>query len=241
MLLLFKLTFLHYNLSMNLDKLKSLTLLYVEDEPLIRQNAVEYLSRYCQTVLEASNGEEGYALYTQHSPDLIISDIKMPKLSGLEFASKIRLEDKKTPIIITTAHTDTEYLLKAVELQLVKYIIKPVTADKLTEALYLACESLENENKSVIHLNKHTQYDTFNQTLLIENTLVKLTHNEILLFDFMVKNRQRAITYQEIENLIWAYEGMSMDALRSLVRGLRKKLDGEFIENVSGVGYRLKS
>ena len=100
---------------MNLDRLKSLTILYVEDEALIRQNAVEYLSRYCHIVLEASNGEEGYALYKQHSPDLIISDIKIPKLSGLEFASNIRLEDKKTPIIITTAHTDTEYLLKAVE------------------------------------------------------------------------------------------------------------------------------
>jgi len=60
-----------------------------------------------------------------------------------------------------------------------------------------------------------------------------------LFFDFLVKNRQRVITYEEIEALIWAYEGMSMDALPSLVRGLRKKLNGECIENVSGVGHRL--
>ena len=229
---------------MNLDRLKPLTLLYVEDEPLIRQNALEYLRRYCNTVLEAQDGEEALQVYEAHHPDIIITDIKMPRLDGLAMATHIRQEDKKTPIIMTTAHTDTEYLLKAVELQLVKYIVKPLTADKLTEALCLACESLEGEESSIIHLNKHTQYDTLNQTLLIENTLVKLTHNEILLFDCMVKNRQRAITYQEIENLIWAYEGMSMDALRSLVRGLRKKLSneklgGEFIENVSGVGYRL--
>ena len=229
---------------MNLDRLKPLTLLYVEDEPLIRQNALEYLRRYCNHVLEAQDGKEALQVYKTHKPDIIITDIKMPRLDGLAMATHIRQEDKETPIIMTTAHTDTEYLLKAVELQLVKYIVKPVTADKLTEALCLACESLEGEEKSIIHLNKHTQYDTLNQTLLIKNTLVKLTHNEILLFDFMVKNRQRAITYQEIENLIWAYEGMSMDALRSLVRGLRKKLShgklgGEFIENVSGVGYRL--
>lgn len=224
---------------MNLKALKPLTLLYVEDEPLIRQNALEYLRRYCNTVLEAEDGKEALQVYEAHKPDIIITDIKMPKLDGLAMATHIRQEDKETPIIITTAHTDTEYLLKAVELQLIKYIVKPVTADKLTEALCLACESLEGKENSIIHLNKYIQYDTLNQTLLIENTLIKLTHNEMLLFDYMVKNRQRAITYQEIENLIWAYEGMSMDALRSLVRGLRKKLEGEFIENVSGVGYRL--
>ena len=224
---------------MNLEALKPLTLLYVEDEPFIRQNAVEYLSRYCHTVFEASNGEEGYALYKQHSPDLIISDIKMPKLSGLEFASKIRLEDKKTPIIITTAHTDTEYLLKAVELQLIKYIVKPITSEKLQEALHIVCETLQSDDNARIYLDKNTQYDLLNQTLFQKQTHIKLTHNELLFFDFLVKNRQRAITYQEIENLIWAYEGMSMDALRSLVRGLRKKLEGEFIENVSGIGYRL--
>ena len=224
---------------MTLESLKPLTLLYVEDEALIRQNAVEYLSRYCDTVLEASNGEEGYTLYQQHSPDLIISDIKMPKLSGLEFASKIRIEDKKTPIIITTAHTDTEYLLKAVELQLIKYIVKPITSEKLQEALYNVCETLQDDNSTHINLDMNTQYDLLNQTLFQKQEHIKLTHNELLFFDFLVKNRQRAITYQEIENLIWAYEGMSMDALRSLVRGLRKKLDGEFIENISGVGYRL--
>ena len=228
---------------MNLQALKPLTLLYVEDELLIRQNALEYLRRYCDNVLQAQDGKEALQLYEAHHPDIIITDIKMPRLDGLAMATHIRKEDKETPIIITTAHTDTEYLLKAVELQLVKYIVKPVTADKLTKALSLACESLEEEEKNIIYLNGQTQYDTLNQTLFIENTLVKLTHNEMLLFDFMVKNRQRAITYQEIENLIWAYEGMSMDALRSLVRGLRKKLqqdkEEEFIENVSGVGYRL--
>ena len=125
---------------MNLDRLKPLTLLYVEDEPLIRQNALEYLRRYCNTVLEAQDGKEALQVYEAHKPDIIITDIKMPKLNGLEMATHIRQTDKETPIIMTTAHTDTEYLLRAVELQLVKYIVKPVTDDKLTEALCLAYE-----------------------------------------------------------------------------------------------------
>jgi len=224
---------------MNLDALKPLTILYVEDEPLIRQNAGEYLLHYCHKVYEAQNGVEGLEVYHRHKPDIIISDIKMPKLNGLDFASKIRQEDKLTPIILATAHTDTKYLLKAIELQLIKYIIKPITANKLQEALLLACDALDNDYHHTIHIDNNTQYDTLNQTLFQKQALIKLTHNELLFFDFLVKNKQRAITYEEIESLIWAYEGMSMDALRSLVRGLRKKIGGDFIENVSGIGYRL--
>jgi len=89
----------------------------------------------------------------------------------------------------------------------------------------LACEALDDDSYvDCIHLDTQTSYNTFNQTLSKNNALIKLTHNELLFFDFIIKNRQRAITYKEIESLIWAYEGMSMDALRSLVRGLRKKL-----------------
>ena len=224
---------------MNLQTLKALTILYVEDEPLIRENAVEYLSRYCAKVYEATDGADGLAQYQAHSPDLIISDIKMPKLNGLDFASKVREEDKTTPIILATAHTETEYLLRAVELQLIKYLVKPITSEKLQEALAMACDALETDYIHSIKLDEHTKYDTLNQTLFQNSTPIKLTHNELLFFDFLVKNRQRAITYAEIEKLIWAYEGMSMDALRSLVRGLRKKLGAECVENVSGVGYRL--
>ena len=224
---------------MNLQALKHLTILYVEDESLIRENAVEYLSRYCAKVYEATDGEDGLAKYQTHSPDLIISDIKMPKLNGLDFAAKVRETDKNTPIILATAHTETEYLLKAVELQLIKYLIKPITSERLQEALAMACVALETDYTHIIKLNETTEYDTLNQTLIQDNTPIKLTHNELLFFDFLIKNRQRAITYAEIENLIWTYEGMSMDALRSLVRGLRKKLGAECIENVSGVGYRL--
>ena len=224
---------------MNKKDLKPLTLLYIEDEPLIRQNAVEYLSRYYATVLEAKDGQEGYEMYEQHSPDIIISDIKMPRLSGLEFATKVREQDKTTPIIIATAHTETEYLLKAVELQLIKYIIKPITSEKLSEALEMAHLLLEGSDTSLLYLDTHIYYDTLNKTLFNTDKLIKLTHNELLFFDYLVTHRQRAITYEEIESLIWAYEGMSMDALRSLVRGVRKKVGEGFVENISGIGYKL--
>jgi DNA-binding response OmpR family regulator len=224
---------------MNLDALKHLSILYVEDEALIRQNAVEYLARYCHTVYEAKDGVEGLEMYHAHKPDIIISDINMPRLSGLDFASKVRKLDKSTPIILATAHTQTAYLLKAVELQLIKYLVKPITSDKLNEALNMACNTLTQKTEHHIKLDSVTRYDALNKTLFIEDTLVKFTHNEQKFFELLITHHQRAVTYEEIESSIWAYEGMSMDALRSLVRGLRQKLQGEYVENISGLGYRL--
>ena len=219
--------------------LKNLTLLYVEDDYMIRQNAVEYLSRICNNVLEASNGLDALRIYQEHQPDIIISDIKMPKMNGLEMAKRIRKEDKKTPIIIATAHTETHYLLEAVELQLIKYIVKPITSAKLQEALSLSVDYLSVKIKNILIISQDNIYDTLNKTLVINNTIIKLTKNEQLLLDLLAKYHQRAVTYEEIENNIWTYEGMSMDSLRSLVRTLRKKLQGDFIDNVSGIGYKL--
>jgi len=221
------------------NNLKNLTLLYVEDEAMIRQNAVEYLSRICDNVLEASNGVEALEIYQKSKPHIIISDIKMPKMNGLDMAEEIRKHDKSTPIIIATAHTETHYLIKAVELQLVKYIIKPINSAKLTEALTMAFSCLSEEKKNIINISENRLYDSLNKTLVIENEVIKLTRNEQLLLELFTKNHQRTIMYREIEHQIWNYEGMSMDALRSLVRGLRKKLGEKYIENVSGLGYKL--
>ena len=221
------------------NNFKNLSILYVEDEKMIRQNAVEYLSRICDNVLEARNGVEALEVYKKHKPDIIISDIKMPKMNGLEFAAEIRKVDKSTPIIMVTAHTETHFLLKAVELQLIKYVVKPVTSKKLQEALSLSLDYLTVKNKNILKLKEDVLYDILNKTLVIDNKLVKLTKNEQLLLELLAKNHLRAIRYEEIEALIWSYEGMSMDALRSLVRTLRKKLETNCIENISGIGYRL--
>ncbi|HIP29570.1 MAG TPA: DNA-binding response regulator [Sulfurospirillum arcachonense] len=220
---------------------KQATILYIEDENLVRNQAVEYLSLIYKNVLEAKDGLEGLEVYKKYKPDIIISDIEMPKMNGLEMAKEVRKLDKKVPIIIATAYTHSEYLLEALELQLIKYIVKPVTAPKLKEALEIAYIYVdEAEVESVLNFSDVVSYDRLNKTLLVENKIVKLSHNEIALTDLLVENKERVVTYEEIESTIWAYEGMSKDALRTLVRVLRAKMQENFIENVSGYGYRIK-
>ncbi len=220
------------------NELLNLTLLYVEDDEIIRQNAVEYLCDYFKEVYQAQDGMEALEVYQEKKPNIIITDIEMPRLNGLGMAKKIRREDKSTPIVITTAFTDTEYLIEAVELQLIKYIVKPITSKKLNEALALISKYLHIN--SIVSIDKDKQYDNLNKCLMIDKELVTLTHKELQLFDLLAKNHHRVVNYEEIENSVWYGEYMSKDALRALIRTLRKKLQGDYIENVSGFGYRLK-
>ena len=216
----------------------NLTLLYVEDDEIIRQNAVEYLSGSFKEVFQAVDGQEALECYESLKPDIIMSDIEMPRLNGLEMAKKIRKKDKTIPIIITTAFTDTAYMLQAVELQLIKYIVKPINTKKLSNALNLLIEHLNISN--IVTLDKEKYYDSLNKCFMMHNNLVTLTKKELQLLDLLAKNHHRVVTYEEIENYIWYDDAMSMDALRALIRTLRKKLQGDYIENVSGFGYRLK-
>lgn len=128
-----------------MEKLKSLRLLYAEDEDGIRKPMANTLSYYLKEVIEARNGEEGLSLYDEQRPDIILTDLRMPVKDGLYMVKEIRKTDKKTPILMITAHTDKEYLLSAIELKIEKYLIKPVALDELLSALRLCIEEIESD------------------------------------------------------------------------------------------------
>ena len=99
---------------------KNIKILYVEDDEIARENGIEYLENYFELIYDASDAIKALQLYEKYKPDIIITDIQMPKLNGLEFVKRIRQKDKKTQVIIITAFSDKDYLLKAIELGLVK-------------------------------------------------------------------------------------------------------------------------
>ena len=221
-----------------LDKPKY-SLLYVEDEASIREMVVAYLDDIFTDIYEATNGEEALMLYHEKRPDIIITDIEMPKMNGLQFASLVRKEDETTPLIITTAYTSVEYLLEATELNLIKYLVKPIEEEKLEEALQSCFNKIELKSSSVVRLSEKHRYDTFNHTLTFEGKLVSFSSSQSKLLDLLIKNKNRAVTYTEIENYIWYDKFMSDSALRSLVYDIRKLIGKNSIENVSKTGYRI--
>lgn len=110
-------------------------LLYVEDEAIIREQLERLLKRVVKDVITASNGEEGLKAFRENKPDIIVTDIKMPQMTGLEMAREIREIDKAIPIIITTAHSESEFLLEAIEINVSDFLLKPVDTDNLISVI----------------------------------------------------------------------------------------------------------
>ena len=218
---------------------KNIKILYVEDDEIARENGVEYLQNFFETIYEASDAIVALQLYEKYKPDIIITDIQMPKLNGLEFVQKIRQKDKKTQIIIITAFCDRDYLLKAVELQLVKYLIKPVKEKEFEEALFLCVNSLQEDNSNIVKLENEIYFDTFNKNLVIKDEIVKLRAKEILFLELLIKNKNRYVTYEEIENYVWSESVMTKDALKTLVKNLKTKIPKDLILNLTNSGYKI--
>ena len=216
------------------------SLLYIEDELHIRKMILDYLQEHFSIIYEASNGEEALSIYYDKRPDIIITDIEMPRMNGLEFAMNIRKDDDITPILIITEYTQQEYLLEAIELNITKYLIKPIQKEKLLEAIQLTFKKIDSNNPIIIKLTAQHKYDTYNKRLTCNDTIVKLTKSQHKLLDILIENRNRAVSYKEIENYIWAEKGMSEAALRSLVYDIRTIISKETIQNISKIGYQIK-
>ncbi len=212
-------------------------LLYVEDDEGVRNVNLRILKRMFKNVYEGVNGQEGFAQYQKHRPDIIITDLKMPKLDGISLVKKIRKEDTKTKIIITTAFTDEQNLIDAVELDIVRYIVKPLNQRNLIPALEKAIAQIGGTEQ--IQLGDNIYLDMKNHILINNNNEYQLAKKEYMFLELLVKNTQRTVTYEEIENHIWYDEPMSIYSLRTLVGNIRKKYHFENIKNISSMGYKL--
>ncbi len=139
----------------------NITILYVEDESQIQDNTKRPLSYMCDTLLLASNGEEGLKLYKQHSPDIVISDIKMPIMNGIDMCKEIKQINKHQHILFTTAHSESSYFMEAIEMQVDGYILKPIDYDLLENKIEDIIEQIElklanKEQEDKIHQQELT-------------------------------------------------------------------------------------
>ena len=109
------------------NETQNLSVLYVEDEDEIREELLEILSLDFNTIFVASNGEEGLELFKKHRPELVISDIQMPKMDGLTMCKNIQRVDQDIPIILVTAFNEQGYIDEAIDLNMRHFISKPIS------------------------------------------------------------------------------------------------------------------
>jgi len=166
---------------MKLDtkELKSITLLYVEDDILIREQTNKILTKLFKKVFCAYDGQNGLEIFKKNNKeiDVIVTDINMPNLNGLEMIRAINKLQSSLPTIVTTAHTDSSYLIDAIDLNVDKYISKPIQIKDLTIAVvdnvlkYRRTNNIENLAKSLV--SKSSKDDSLNSNLI--NKVEQLT------------------------------------------------------------------
>lgn len=111
------------------------SVLYVEDEEIIRKPLQTILNRFFKNVFIASDGQEGLECYERERPDLLITDIRMPRMDGLELIERVREIDNDQRVIVISAHEDQAFLWKAINLQVNGYVLKPVQRDNFLETI----------------------------------------------------------------------------------------------------------
>lgn len=218
------------------NKFKNFSILYIEDDDGIRDINFSMFKRMFKNVYIASNGEEGYKSYIENKPNIILTDIKMPIMDGIELSKKIREKDENVKIIIATAYCDEKYLLEAVELNLERFLIKPLTNRNLIPALEKAIKKIHQK----IYLCENFYFDYLDSQFYLENNLLALSKKELLLLSLLVKQHNKIVSYEQIEDEIWGYEYMSLKSLRTIIGLLRKKIPKKTIKNISNIGYKLE-
>ena len=228
--------------------MKTISLLYIEDDSDIQEIYLDSIKEEVEIVHLASDGEEGYEAYLSLKPDIILLDIQMPKIDGLTLAKKIRENDRNVKIIITTAYGEQDNLLQAIELYLVKFILKPIDPIVLKEALQKAKSEISlqqddepTSNHNIFFLNSETQWNSESEKLYENDNEIKLTKNERRLLKLISTNKDKVFTFFEIFDHI-SYDDFDKEydanQVRALVKLLRKKIPKESIVNIYGEGYR---
>lgn len=220
--------------------LKNLNLLLVDDNHQIHAEIYTLFSNIFKSIQLAQNAEAAMAIYNQNGIDIIITDIEMPSKDGLSLIEEIRARDQNIPIIILSAHTNNDYLLRAANLQIDGYIVKPLNFNKLDTALSRVVPRLESR-VSPIDLSAAISYHPLLKTLHVDGSEVSLGNKECQLLELLLQNQHRVTSKNEIQDVVWPSQVMSESALKNLLSELRKKLKYEVIKNLPSRGWILQA
>lgn len=218
------------------------SLLFIEDEEYLRECYVNFVKKDFDIVFEAKDGKEALEIYNKEKPSILVVDINIPKINGLDVLSKIRENDLNTKVIMLSSEINKEYLLRASELKLTKFLQKPCELEKLKNSIYDALKELENyefiENK-IIKLKENLTWNPKTKELFLKDKQINLSKNEKLIIEFFINNKNLIISYESLLIEIWdEYSSENKNLVKSAIKKLRKKLPENSIENIYGQGYK---
>lgn len=240
------------NLQTIYEETKRLSLLFVEDDAALRMRTVEVLEDYFYRVDSAEDGIDALEKYKRHCDakknpyDLVISDIRMPRMDGVELTTELYALREDQPIIILSAHTEPEYLLALINIGVASFITKPIQHHAMLDTLYKVCKKINAsassscETSTVTALDAQTCWDTEKKLLTRAGADIPLTKYEIHLMTILASKFEQICSTEEILSHFFLHSiDVNSDNLRGMMMRLRRKLPDKTLTSVYGLGYRL--
>ncbi|MGA0556732.1 response regulator transcription factor [Larkinella sp. VNQ87] len=219
--------------------------LLIEDEVALGMIVRDSLEVRGFTVLYAADGEEGYALFREQKPDVVVADVMMPRLDGFTLAERIRQADADIPIIFLTARSQTADVVRGFELGGNDYLKKPFSIDELIVRI----KALLNRNLGVrpampdrLPIGRY-QFDYLKQKLAFNGNEIAMSHREAELLKRLYEQRNQVLERSAVLLELWGddsfFNGRSLDVFITRLRRYLKEDPQIQIVNVRGVGYKL--
>ena len=218
--------------------LKNLTVLLVEDDSDSKKIMHDVLSDNFEKVFTAQNGDEGLKKFKKYNPNMVITDVFMPISDGLDMTRYIKEISKDTPVIVLSAHSEKETLLKAIDVGVDKYLIKPIMADDLLKTIENVAKS-KIETANIIQVANGYSFNKIKRVLIRDGVEISLTKKELAFISLLIKRLGTLVLHDEIKSGVWVGESVTEAAIRTFVKRVRDKVGNNFIKNVPGLGYKI--
>ena len=218
--------------------LKNLTVLLVEDDSDSKKIMHDVLSDNFEKVFTAQNGDEGLKKFKKYNPNMVITDVFMPISDGLDMTRYIKEISKDTPIIVLSAHSEKETLLKAIDVGVDKYLIKPIMVDDLLNTLENVAKN-KIETSNIIQVANGYSFNKIKRVLIRDGVEISLTKKELAFISLLIKRLGTLVLHDEIKSVVWVGESVTEAAIRTFVKRVRDKVGNSFIKNVPGLGYKI--
>ncbi len=220
-------------------------LLYVEDDEETMQDVAFLLKDSFDKIYTAKDGISALSIFKKNKPDIILLDINIPNINGIDVAKKIRETNKKIPILFLTAYSDKDKLIDAINLGASSYLIKPFNIEELHIAMAKIVSEMGMGIK--VKLAYDFVWDTQTNIISLKTNFLKLTKKEIQLMSVLNENRQQFFSACDISSELFAATAKDTICNNSvqLLSRFKKKVIKNFgvseffIQNIYGVGYKL--
>ena len=214
-------------------------ILIVEDEDMIREGISDYLTDCGYETIQAADGLEALEQFSNHQVALVLLDIQMPKLNGLEVLSEIR-KSSQVPVLMLTAFQDEEYKMSAFAALADGYLEKPFSLSLLKVRVDAIFKRYYDTGRIFTYGDTQVDFDSYSAKVAGQEVAVNAKELEIL--DYLVKNEGRALTRSQIIDAVWKMtDEVPFDRVIDVyIKELRKKLDLDCIFTVRNVGYKLE-